>query len=189
MNIISRGFIKLFHIKRSTIDNFNDFVFLPFIMSLYSRRIRHFYLRKKMGKLGKESFISRNVRFRNIRNISIGEGCVINPHVLLDGRGGRLIIGDNVDIAQETNIWTLEHDPQSHKSIGADVAIHDYCWIGSRVTILPGVNIGKSSICAAGAIVTKNVPDNVIVGGVPAKIIGKRNRAINYKLQFSTIFR
>ena len=158
-------------------------------MSLYSRRIRHFYLKKKIGKIGKGSFISRKVKFRNIGNIYIGEGCVINPDVLLDGRGGKLTIGNNVDIAQETIIWTLGHDPHTHKSVGGNITINDYTWIGSRVTILPGVTVGKDSICAAGSVVTKDVPENVIVGGIPAKIIGKRNRTIDYKLHFSTIFR
>ena len=107
MNFITKLLIKVFRIKKSSIDNFDDFVMQPFIMSLYSRRIRHLYLRRKLGGLGKSSFISRNVRFRNTKNIFIGEGCVINPYVLLDGRGGKLIIGDNVDIAQESVIWTM----------------------------------------------------------------------------------
>lgn len=158
-------------------------------MSLYSRRIRHYYLRHILGKLGEKTFISRKVMIRKSNNIFIGNGCVINPNVLLDGRGGKLIIGDNVDIAQETNIWTMEHDPQTHKAIVADTIIADYVWVCSRVTILPGIKIGENSICAAGAVVTKDVPPNCIVGGVPAKIIGQRNRTVDYKLNFNTIFR
>ena len=181
-------FVRMFGIQDSTLDNFRDFVVQPFIMSLYSRRLRHAYLRRKM-RLGKGSFISRHVRFRAIHNISVGEGCVVNPDVLLDGRGGKLIIGNHVDIAQETNIWTLQHDTHTHHAIGADTIIGDYVWIGSRCTILPGVRIGDNAICAAGAVVTKEVPPNSIVGGVPAKVIGSRNRTEDYKLTFNTIFR
>ncbi|WP_261845223.1 acyltransferase [Aliamphritea ceti] len=55
-----------------------------------------------------------------------------------------------------------------------DVLIDDYSWIGHRVTILPGITIGKHAIVAAGAVVTKDVPDYGIVGGNPAKFIKSR---------------
>ena len=94
-----------------------------------------------------------------------------------------------MDIAQEANIWTLEHDSHTHESIAKDVYIEDYAWIGNRTIILPGATIGKDSICAAGAVVTKDVPPNSIVGGVPAKVIGTRDRTIDYKLHFCSVFR
>ncbi len=55
------------------------------------------------------------------------------------------------------------------------VTIEDDVWIGSRVIILPGIKIGKGSIIGAGAVVTKDVPEYSIVGGVPAKLIRSRN--------------
>lgn len=189
MNKIANIIIRLLRIDKSSINNFNDFVILPFIMSLYSRRIRHYYLRKKMGGLGKGSFVSRNVKFRNTKNIFIGEGCVINPNVLLDGRGGKITIGNNVDIAQESIIWTMGHDPQTHDNRVGDVIIEDYSWIGCRVMIMPGVMIGESSVCAACAVITKNVESNSIYGGVPARKICNRDRKKNYRLSFKTIFR
>ena len=182
-------FVRVFGIDYSTLQNFRDYVLLPFVMSLYSRRLRHAYLRKRMGSLGKSSFISRKVRFRSIHNVFIGEGCVVNPDVLLDGRGGKLVIGNHVDIAQETNIWTQQHEKDNHHTIGADTVIGDYVWIASRVTILPGVTIGDNSVCATGAVVTKDVPPGVVVGGVPAKVIGTRNRTEDYKLTLHSIFR
>ena len=104
--------------------------------------------------------------------------------MLLDGRGGKLIIGNNVDIAQETNIWTLQHDVNdlNHISIGADVVIEDYVWIASRVTILPGVRIGRGAVVACNSVVTRNVPAMEIVGGIPAKKIGIRTNSLQYKL-------
>jgi len=131
------------------------------------------------------------VEFRKPKNIFIGHNCVINKKVLLDGRGGQIKIGNNVDIGQETNIWTLEHDvnDEYHKSIGADVIIEDYVWIASRVTILPGVKIGKGAVIACGAVVTKNVNSYEIVGGIPAKKIGNRNQNLEYKLNYNPIFK
>ncbi|MEE3384343.1 MAG: acyltransferase [Prevotella sp.] len=189
MNKISNTIIRLLGIDKSSINNFNDFVFLPFIMSIYSRRIRHFYLRRRMGGLGKNSFVSRNVRFRNIQNIIVGEGCVINPNVLLDGRGGKLVIGNNVDIAQECIIWTMGHDSKTHKAKCGSVTIGDYCWIGCRAMIMPGITIGNSSICAANAVITRDVEPNSIYAGVPAHKISQRNRTANYTLSFNTLFR
>lgn len=139
-----------------------------------------------MGGLGKGSFVSRNVRFRNIKNIVVGEGCVINPNVLLDGRGGKIKIGDNVDIAQESIIWTMGHDPQTHKAKCGSVTIGDYCWIGCRAMIMPGITIGESSICAANAVVTKDMDSNSIYAGIPARKISQRNRTTNYKLSFNS---
>lgn len=169
--------------------NFIYFIVLPFIMWLPSRSLRRLVLGSLLVHLGKGTVICRNVEFKGIRKIFIGEGCVVNPRVLLDGRGGNLTIGNHVDIAVEANIWTLEHDPQTHRPVGKDVRIEDYAWICSRVTILPGVTVGKGAICAAGAVVTKDVPADSIVAGVPARVIGKRNRSTDYTLDFETIFR
>ena len=124
-------------------------------------------------------------------NIIIGNNSVINSKVLLDGRGGNIIIGNNVDIAREVNIWTLEHDPHDdyHRTKGGNVIIEDYVWIASRVTILPNVKIGKGAVIASGAVVTKDVPSMAIVGGVPAKVIGTRKSKLKYELNYKPLFR
>lgn len=158
-------------------------------MWLPSRRVRLRVLRRFGMKIGKGTFIARNVEIKGCGKIEIGDNCVINTRVLLDGRGAKLIIGNNVDIAQEATIWTLEHDPHTHEAVAQETVIEDYVWIGNKVTILPGARIGKDSICAACALITKDVPENSIVGGVPAKVIGQRNRTIDYRPKMNTIFR
>ena len=170
-------------------SNFVYYIALPFFMGVPSRFFRRFVLRRLGAKIGKKTHVSRFVSFRDCKNIEIGEGCVINPHVLLDGRGAKIRIGANVDIAQETTIWTMSHDKHTHEAYAKDVIINDYAWICNRVIIMPGVEIGKDSICAAGAVVSKDVPPNSIVGGVPARVLGCRNRTRDYKLSFSSIFR
>ncbi|GAB2778917.1 hypothetical protein GCM10027275_23020 [Rhabdobacter roseus] len=118
------------------------------------------------------------------RRISLGENCVINYRVLMDSRGGEIIIGDNVDISQEVNMWTLEHDPNDdlHSVKGGNIIIEDYVWVSTRVTILPGVRIGKGAIIASNCVVTKDVPSMCIMGGVPGKIIGYRSNSLKYNL-------
>lgn len=137
------------------------------------------------------SAIYRNVDIRSPYRISVGAHTNINKRCVIDGRGG-IQIGSNVDIAQDVNIWTEQHDYNSptYASVCKPVKIEDYAWIASRATILPGVTIGKGAVVASGAIVTKDVPPLVIVAGVPAKIIGKRNdNALQYKQNCRAWFR
>ena len=170
-------------------SNFVYYIFVPFVMGIPSRRLRLFFLKMLGLKVGKNTLISRFVSFRDCKNIEIGEGCVINPHVLLDGRGAKIRIGNNVDIAQESTIWTMSHDKHTHEAFAKNVIINDYAWICNRVIILPGVEIGQDSICAAGSVVTKSVPSNCVVSGVPAIKVSERNRTKDYKLVFDSVFR
>lgn len=130
------------------------------------------------------SAIYRNVELRSPYRISIGAYTNINKSVLLDGRGGEIKIGNCVDIAQETNVWTLQHDYNSpdYRAVGKDVIIEDYVWIASRVTILPGVTIGRGAVVASCSVVTHDIPPFTVVAGIPAKEIGKRQEILTYKL-------
>ena len=136
-----------------------------------------------MKKFSNTSSICRNIDLRSPYRISIGENCNINKKCVLDGRFG-LQIGDNVDIAQDVYIWTEQHDynDPNYKPIGAPVIIEDYVWIASRATILPGVKLGRGTVVACGAVVTKDTSPLSIVGGIPAVEIGRRKDCMNYKL-------
>ncbi|MBU1326625.1 acyltransferase [Patescibacteria group bacterium] len=101
-----------------------------------------------------------------------------------------LRIGNNVSIAGEVRIYTMEHDIDSpdFAEISAPVTIEDYVVIGTRVTILPGVTIGKGAVVASGAVVTKEVAPYTVVGGVPAKFIRERSKDLKYTLKFARLF-
>ena len=159
------------------------------ILKLPFPRLRNFLLNTYLIK-GKQTNIMSNVTFLNKslkRNkIQIGDNCIVNSGCILDGRGGQLIIGDNVDIAMGVWIFTVGHDPHSdtHATISKDVVIEDSVWIASRALILPGVTVGFGSVIAAGSVVTKDVPPKSIVGGNPATVIGQRRSALEYKNNF-----
>ena len=93
-----------------------------------------------------------------------------------------LYIGENVNISSDVKFYTLQHDYNSSdfKAVGAQVIVEDYVWVSVRAIILPGVTIGKGAVIAAGAVVTKDVEPYSIMGGIPAKKIGERNKELNY---------
>lgn len=110
----------------------------------------------------------QGVRFCNVK---IGENVIIMSNCLMMAAGG-ITIEDNTMIAANVQLISNNHDVE-HRSIITCKPVHikKNCWIGAGATILAGVTIGENSIVGAGSIVTKNVPDNVVVAGNPAKII------------------
>ena len=141
-------------------------------------------------KFGRGAKLHMWANFFDPTGITIGEGSIIGNNIFLDGRS-RLTIGKHVDIASEVMIYNSEHDisSQDFKPLNGDVEIGDYVFIGPRVIILPAVKIGKGAVVAAGAVVTKDVADYSIVGGVPAKVIGERKiKDLNYRLGRSRLF-
>lgn len=129
-------------------------------------------------------------RFYQPENIEIGSDTIIGDHAFLDGRAS-LKIGNHVDIASEVMVYNSQHDLESEDfgATQAPVEIGDYVFIGPRAIILPGVKIGRGAVVAAGAVVTKDVPDFAIVGGIPAKVIGERkNKNLHYRLGRARLF-
>lgn len=172
------------------VSGFYHFI-LEIIMWIPCHPLRRLTCKILMKKFDMSSAIYRKVDIRTPYKISVGKYTNINKCCVLDGRG-ELIIGDNVDIAQQTNIWTEQHDynDPTYTSTSAPVVIEDYVWLASRVTVLPGVTIGKGAVVASGAVVTKDVPPFAIVGGVPAKVIGHRDEsAIGYTQRCRAWFR
>lgn len=161
----------------------------PFFMWLPSLWVRRIFLSIFLKKFGKYNYVARNVDIRWPRQISIGCNNVINKHTVLDGRGG-LIIGDNVDIAQDVMIWTEQHDKDDslHRTEAKTVIIEDYVWVASRAVILPGVHLKKGCVVGAGAVVTKEVKPLDVVAGIPAKVVSKRNNKLEYTLNFHPKF-
>jgi len=107
------------------------------------------------------------------RHIFIGKNVFINHACSFLDLGG-ITIEDDVLIGPKVNLITENHPvkPSQRKSLILNsIIIKRNAWIGAGVTILPGVTIGENAIIAAGAIVTKNVADDTIVGGIPAKFI------------------
>ncbi|KUJ50047.1 sugar O-acetyltransferase [Chryseobacterium sp. JAH] len=107
------------------------------------------------------------------KNIYIGKNVFINFDCTFLALG-RITIDDNVLIGPKVSLITEGHplDPKDRHGLTAKpIVIKKNAWLGANATILPGVTIGENSIVAAGAVVSKDVPDHTIFGGIPAKII------------------
>jgi maltose O-acetyltransferase len=167
-----------------------------FVGNLPFHFLRLFFYRLAGAKIGPHSKIHMQARLYDPRHLSIGHDTIIGEKATLDGRRqlphshGGLTIGNHVDVASEVMIWTSEHDLESETfcAIEAPVVIKDYVFIGPRAIILPGVTIGQGAVVAAGAVVTKDVPDRAIVAGIPAKIISERHAPLHYRLGRARLF-
>ncbi|MGI3100960.1 DapH/DapD/GlmU-related protein [Companilactobacillus alimentarius] len=107
------------------------------------------------------------------RNLHFGKNVFVNAGVMITDMGG-IYIGDNVLIGPGVTIVSVNHriEPSQRRNLNLkSVYIHDNAWLGANVTVTPGVVIGENAIVAARAVVTKNVPANTMVGGVPAQVI------------------
>lgn len=128
-----------------------------------------------LGKAGDNICIEQPFHCDYGKNIEVGKNFFANYNcTILDV--GKVTIGDNVMFAPNVSIYTAGHPihPDSRNSgyeYGIGITIGDNVWIGGSVVINPGVHVGNNVIIGSGSVVTKDVPDNVIVAGNPCKII------------------
>lgn len=107
------------------------------------------------------------------KNIKLGKNVFINAGCCFQDQGG-IELGDGCLIGHQVVIATLNHDMCPERRGGMfpkKVVLGKNVWVGAHATILPGVTIGDNAVIAAGAVVTKYVPANSVVGGVPAKVL------------------
>lgn len=153
---------------------------------LPSHSLRNFIYKRIFGvNIGKNAVIYYGAEIRDHVNLKIGAGSIIGDRAILDARNG-IEIGDNVNFSSAVSIWTEQHDyrdPYFRCVSGPDfnVKIKDRAWIGPNVIILHSVTIGENAVVGAGSVVTKDVPPNTVVAGIPAKEIGKRPQNMKYK--------
>lgn len=155
---------------------------------LPSHRLRLWLYRNFFGaKLGKDVVLYYGTEIREHYRLKIGKGSIIGDRAILDARQG-IEIGENVNMSTGVSLWTDQHDyndpyfrcmPDKH----GPIKIGNRAWIGPGVIILHNVTVGEGAVIAAGAVVTKDVPPYTLVGGIPAKPIGDRNKNLLYEFK------
>lgn len=147
-------------------------------------------LKDLFGKTGDEIWIEPPFHCDYGWNIEVGENFFANYNLtVLDV--GKVIIGDNAQIAPNVSIYTAGHPihPDSRNSgyeYGIPITIGDNVWIGGNAVILPGVTIGNNVVIGAGSVVSADIPDNMIAVGNPCRIIREiteEDRIFYYKKQ------
>ncbi len=148
--------------------------------SMGSKGFRAFCCRRIFKSFGKNVNIEHGVFFGSGREIEIGDNSGIGVNCRI---AGPLSIGSDVMIAPNVSIYTRNHETENiyrpmrlQTAPTKKVTIGDDVWIAANAIILPGVTIGSGAIIAAGAVVTKDVPDFAVVGGNPAKVIKIRTQ-------------
>lgn len=138
---------------------------------------RYLLFSSRVKKFDKNTYVGVGVVLKGLHMLQVGANLSIHDMCYIDAQGG-LIIGDNVSIAHQVSILTFNHVwsnpdlPIKYNSIELEpVVIEDDVWIGCGVRIMPGVTIGRRSVVAAGAVVTKDIPAGSLVAGIPAKLI------------------
>lgn len=120
---------------------------------------------------GEDSGLTPPFRIDMGKNVKIGKNVFINHGLTIMARGG-VEIEDDVMIGPNVSLLTANHEFSDHRVLlVSKIMLRRNAWIGANSTILPGVTVGENSVVAAGAVVTKDVPDNVVVGGNPARVI------------------
>lgn len=140
-----------------------------------AREERETIMRELFGSVGENAAVMPDFRCDDGKSIFIGRNFLANYNVAILDRAP-VTIGDYVMIGPNTLIATVNHPispmgRRKHLSVAKPVTIGNDVWIGGNATILPGVTIGNNVIVAAGAVITHDVPDNCMVGGVPARLL------------------
>lgn len=138
---------------------------------------RRALLRRAGIRLGDPVWVCGGCRVYGRGDLSIGARTWLSPDTAFHTRrGAPITIGADCDIGPDCLILTGSHEigergARAGQTTVAPVVIGDGCWIGARSTILAGVSIGAGSVIAAGSVVTSDVAENTLVGGVPARLI------------------
>jgi acetyltransferase-like isoleucine patch superfamily enzyme len=138
------------------------------------------YLRRAARGFGEGSIVGTGCRVLGAEHLEIGAGVIVARDVTLDARGD-LVLEDGALVGFESVLLTHTHRSdeigvpiQEQGMYSAPVRIGARAWLGMRVLVLPGIEIGEDAIVASGAVVTSSIPARTVAAGVPARVLRDR---------------
>lgn len=151
---------------------------------IFSNWLRMWFYRSCLSmNMGSDCIIWGDNKFNDISDFSMGNNVIVGPGNTFLIRGG-LAIGNNVNLSGFSFFISQSHDvndPYGHTEL-KKITIQDDVWIATNSMIMPGVNVGKGAVVAAGSVVVNDVLDYAVVAGNPARQIGTRSPDIQYRL-------
>ncbi|MEB7722865.1 acyltransferase [Staphylococcus equorum] len=174
--------IKLCEVLLELIPNFILYILYD-ISSNFENKVailfRFLFLKKFSKKCGENVFIGSRVVLKNINELSLGNNISIHSGSYIDA-SGHITIEDDVSIAAHVCLYSFNHTwantqlPIKYNPVEyGEIVIKNDVWIGTKSVVLAGVHVNRRSVIAAGSVVNKNVQENTLVAGTPAKIIKK----------------
>ena len=171
-------FSKIFY----TILEIFYWYFLMNMPTFVGIKCRFWFFKFLLGEnLGQNVVFGNNVSAGGSKILKIGHNSYIGSNVLLGySQGGKIVIGEGALIAESVIFVNFQHEyrdkTKPYREQGnilpyKDTILGDNVWIGARAIVMNGIQIGDNAIIGSGAVVTKDVPPNCVVAGVPAKII------------------
>jgi maltose O-acetyltransferase len=148
---------------------------------IFGRRLRRSLLRAAGAAMGPLSTVLGGTYISNPANLTMGYHTQLNRNCYLD-LGASVVFGDYSGAGHGVTFMTTVHNvcPGMNVGVGMEskpITIGERAWIGSNVTVMPGVTIGHDAIVAVGALVSKDVPPNTLVAGSPARMVRRDVRA------------
>lgn len=152
----------------------------PFPGFKWYYKIRYWFVKKLLLECGENVVVKNKCYFGNGTKLKVGSFSQLGQNSRLTGP---ITLGSHIMMGPDVVMMAVTHDVSdlsktmvdpSNPAIVNPIIIGNNIWIGTRVIIMPGVNIGDNSIIGAGAVVTKSFPENSIIGGIPAKLIKQR---------------
>lgn len=166
--------------------NKKELIYNSYIKNFPSRRIRKFLLKRFLASFGIRNGVQMNCNFINGKDIYLGNRNAINFGCLFDARRIDIRVGNNVSIGPEALILSFgscykEYGTENERK---ETFIDDYSYIGYGSIIFPGVKIGKGSVVGAGSVVINDIKPYTIVSGNPARFIKRRNKNLDYRINY-----
>jgi acetyltransferase-like isoleucine patch superfamily enzyme len=156
---------------------------LHLLLDLLPWPLRHVVFKLCLMRFGRRSYIDYRTYLRYPQKIAIGDDVWINRGCRLFASHGVkdavIRIGNHVAVGPDVCFFGAGHDIRDRRlpDTAASIVVDDYCWIGGRAILLPGVHVGEGAVVAAGSVVTRDVPAWTVVAGVPARAIKARRLA------------